>query len=464
MPSYPLRSLGSRFVSALEQLTDGDGLAVAELIPEVEIHQAAEANFASAADAIYTPTVTLWAFVTQCLSRSKSCVSAVACVLVVRTALGLPPCSANTGGYCKARAKLPEALLQRLTYQVGDTMEDQAPDGWRWQRRRVLLADGFESSMLDTSANQAAYPQPKTQKPGLGFPMIRVVVLLTFATASLVGAACGPCAGKKTAETGLLQQLFDRVRRGDVIVADRYYCSYWMVAMLQARGADVVFRMHQRRHYDFRRGRHLGPSDHVVVWTKPPRGPRMDQQTYDAMPDRLTLRELRFRMEQPGYRSREIVVATTLIDDQACPRQQIAELYHRRWHVELDIRSIKRTLQLHHIACKTPAMVRRALWAHFLAYNLVRRSLAQAALAHGRCPRQLSFAGGIQTLEAFRWLLLFCCPQRRQHLRAIVLLALATHEVGDRPGRCEPRRVKRRPKKYAWLNKPRAEARAELLN
>jgi hypothetical protein len=464
MRSYPLCSLGSRFTSALKQLTDGDGLAVADLIPEVEIQQAAGANFAGDAHAIYTPAVTLWAFLTQCLSRSKSCMSAVARVLVLRTALELPPCSANTGAYCKARAKLPEALLERLTYQVGDLVEDQAPDRWRWQGRRVLLADGFESSMHDTPANQAAYPQPKTQKPGLGFPMIRVVVLLTFATASLVGAACGPCAGKKTAETGLLQQLFERLRRGDVIVADRYYCSYWMIAMLQARGADVAFRMHQRRHYDFRRGRRLGRDDHVVAWTKPPRQPWMDQQTYDALPDTLTLRELRFQVKQPGYRSREIVVATTLLDDQTYPHQEIADLYHRRWHVELDIRSIKRTLELHDIACKTPAMVRRALWAHFLAYNLVRRSLAQAALAHGLCPRQLSFAGGMQTLEAFRWLLLFCCQERRQEVRMVVLVALATHQVGDRPGRCEPRRLKRRLKKYGLLFEPRAQARAALLN
>ncbi len=463
MPSYPPVRLGSRFVSALERLTDGDGLPVAELIPAVEIQQAG-ANFGTDSDTIFTPAVTLWAFLTQSLSYSKSCVAAVARVLVLRTALELPPCSANNGAYCKARAKLPETLLERLTYQVGDTVEDQAPDGWRWQRRRVLLADGFETSMLDTPENQAAYPQPTSQKPGLGFPMIRVVVLLSFATASLVGAACGPCAGKKTAETALLQQVVDRVRRGDVIVADRYYCSYWMVALLQTRGADVVFRLHQRRHYDFRRGRRLGPSDHVVVWPKPPRLPWMDEATYAALPDTLTLRELRFRVEQPGCRSREIVVATTLVDGEVYPREEIAELYHRRWHVELDIRSIKRTLQLHHIVCKTPAMVRRTLWVHFLAYNLVRRALAQAAQAHGRLPRQLSFAGGMQTLEAFRWLLLFCSPQRRQEVRMIVLVALATHEVGDRPGRCEPRCVKRRPKKYSFMNKPRAKARAELLN
>jgi putative transposase len=462
MPSYRIVPLGSRFTATLANLTNSDGLPVAELLPDIEVHQAGDANFG--ADAIYTPAVTLWAFLTQSLSRAKSCVSAVARVLVLRTALELPPCSANTGAYCKARAKLSETLLRQLTYQVGDHVEDQAPAAWRWQGRRVLLVDGFESSMLDTPANQAAYPQPKSQQPGLGFPMIRVVVLLTFASASLVGAACGPCAGKKTGETALLQELFERLRPGDVLVADRYYCAYWMIAALLARGAAVAFRMHSRRHYDFRRGRRLGPSDHVVAWIKPPRPAWMDQETYAAMPDTLTLREVRFRVEQPGCRSREIVVATTLTDARCQPKEAIADLYHQRWHVELDIRSIKRTLELHHIACKTPAMVRRALWVHFLAYNLVRRALAEAAQTQGLCPRQLSFAAGVQILEAFRWLLLFASQQRRQEVRTIVLVALATHEVGDRPGRCEPRRVKRRPKKYAWLNKPRAQARAELLN
>ncbi len=213
------------------------------------------------------------------LSIGYSCVAAVARVMVLRIALGLPPCSANTGAYCKARAKLPEDFLRGLTYLVGDAVEDQAPDGWRWRGRRVLLADGCEVTAADTPANQKEYPQPGSQKPGLGFPRIRLVVLLTFATASLVGAACGPHQGQETGETALFRALLDRLRPGDVVVADRYYCSYWMVALLWQRGVDVVFRLHQRRDYDFRRGRRLGRGDHVVAWAKPQRPDWMDQET-----------------------------------------------------------------------------------------------------------------------------------------------------------------------------------------
>jgi hypothetical protein len=359
---------------------------------------------------------------------------------------------------------LSEAFLRRLTYDIGTATEDQAPDAWRWHQRRALLVDGFEATLPDTPENQADYPQPKTQKPGLGFPAIRAVVLLTFATASVVGLAVGPHRGKETGETALFRELLDRLRPGDVVVADRYYCSYFMIALLLARGVDVVFRLHQRRKYDFRRGQRLGGGDHLVVWTKPARPTWMDADQYAALPDTLTMRELRVTVTQPGCRSREIIVATSLVDPDRYAKSDIADLYHQRWHAELDIRAIKQTLRMEQLSCKTPAMVRRELWAHLLGYNAVRRLLAEAARVKGLCPRQLSFAGALQTLEAFRWLLLFTPQPRRQEIQTMVLLAIATHRVGNRPGRCEPRRVKRRPKSYPRLTEPRAQARQRLLN
>ena len=466
MPSYPLLPLGSRFTTTLQAFAHDPGLPFAQALPEAAIQQAADdngLNFAHGPDDVYTPALTLWAFVTQVLSAGKSCVAAVARVMALRIALGLPPCSANTGAYCKARAKLPEDFLKRLTYAAGDAVEDQAPDGWRWRGRRVLLVDGCELTAADTPENQASYPQPNSQKPGLGFPMIRLVVLLTFATASLVGAACGPRQGKETGEPALFRQLFGRLRAGDVVVADRYFCSYWMVALLWQLGVDVVFRLHQCRGYDFRRGRRLGPGDHIVAWPKPERPDWMDQETYARLPDQMTIREVRFRVTTPGYRPEVIVAATTLGDAGRHSKGDIADLYHRRWHVELDIRAIKQTLKMEYLACKTPAMVRRELWAHLLGYNLVRKVMAQAAALCDLSPRQVSFAGAVQTLEAFRWQLLGSGAESRDRVCRAVLLAIGTHEVGDRPGRYEPRRVKRRPKQYRRLQKPRAEARAELL-
>lgn len=466
MSSYPPLPLGSRFTTTLQTFAQQDGLPFATVLREDTIHQTAVdegMTFATDPDDVYTPALTLWAFLTQAMSSGKSCVAAVARVIALRLALDLSACAANTGAYCKARAKLSERFLERLTYQVGDAVEDAAPDQWRWQGRRVLLVDGCELTMPDTPLNQTAYPQPKSQEPGLGFPALRLVVLLTYATACLVGAALGPQQGKKTGETALFRQLLDRLRSGDLVVADRYYCSYWLIALLARRGVDVVFRLHQRRHYDFRRGRQLGPRDHIVTWSKPQRPLWLDEATYQALPDTLTLRELYVQVDQPGYRTKELVIATTLLAAEQPSRADLADLYHQRWHVELDIRSIKQTLRIDMLSCKTPAMIRRELWVHLLGYNLLRKVMAQAAWERGLSPRQLSFAGAMQTLEAFRWLLQFHEPDQEQEITQIVLDAIGAHEVGNRPGRCEPRCVKRRPKPYARLAKPRAAARAELL-
>jgi DDE family transposase len=465
MPFYAPVPFGSRFADAQQLLQDDDPTLLGAL-PDALVQQAAQdtdLHFAEGAEDVFTPTVTLWTFLTQALSGSRSCVAAVARTMVLLVALGRPPCSANSGGYCKARAKLSVAFLQQLTYAVGNGTEDQAPDLWRWQGRRVLLVDGSEVTAADTEANQKVYPQPTTQQPGLGFPMIRLVVLLTFATAALVGAAWGPHAGKETGETALFRQLFDQLRAGDVVVADRYQCSYAMIALVQLTGASAAFRLHQRRDYDFRRGQRLGTGDHIVSWTKPARPEWMDEAQYAQLPATLRIREVRFQVTEPGYRSKEIIVATTLCDAEAYSKAMIADLYHQRWHVELDIRTLKQTLHLEHLRCQTPAMIDRELWVHLLGYNLIRKVMAQAAQPKGWSPRQLSFAGAFQTLEAFRWVLLFGSATRQQEIWGVVLIAVGTHKVGDRPGRCEPRKVKRRPKSYPLLRRPRAEERGQLL-
>ena len=466
MSLYPPPAPRPSFAHTLQDLAQGEGCPFHDLLPQEHIQQiAAEegVHFASGADHVWTPALTVWAFLGQCLSPAKSCVAAVARALVLRVALGLPPCSAATGAYCKARAKLPERFLRRLALEVGRQVEGRAPDAWRFQGRRVLLADGTELSLPDTPANQKEYPQSGAQKPGLGFPQMRLVVLLAFATACLLGCATGPCKGKETGETALFRSLLEEIGRGDVVVADRYYCSYWMIALLLRRGADACFRLHQRRKYDFRRGRRLGRGDHVVTWSKPPRPEWMDEDTYASLPDTLTIREVRFVVSEPGCRSREVIVATTLTDARAYRKADIEGLYHQRWHVELDIRSVKQTLKMDILSCKTPEMARKEVWVHLLAYNLVRKLMAEAAWASHTTPRRLSFAGAVQTWNAFRWVLLFSEGQRRSDLVRAVLLAIGTHAVGDRPGRWEPRKVKRRPKGYARMTRPRAQERAELL-
>jgi Transposase DDE domain len=224
-----------------------------------------------------------------------------------------------------------------------------------------------------------------------------------------------------------------------------------------------VFRQHQRRASDFRRGVHLGPQDHVVVWAKPKRPDWLDEATYQALPETLTVRELRARVAVAGYRTKDVTVVTTLVDASAYPKDDIAELYRARWHVELDLRSLKTQLRLDILRCKTPAMVRKEIWAHFLAYNLTRRLMAAAAQEQGVRPRYLSFMAAVQTLNEFRWLLLTAAAEARGVYVRALWVAVASHAVGDRPERCEPRAVKRRPKPLRYLNEPRAAARAKLV-
>jgi putative transposase len=467
MAFYIPRGLGSRFTTLLRSYAQDKGLPFASVLTEEQIQQTAVeegVTFGAGADCVYTPTVTLWALVGQFLSTERNCVFAVGRVIALLLALRREPCSAETGAYCKARAKLPEPFLRRVTCDVGNGVEDKAPATWRWHKRRVLLVDGMEINLDDTPANQAAYPQQASRRPGLGFPIIRAVVLLGFATAVITGAAFGPHKGKRTGETALFRQLLDQLRAGDIIVADRYYCSYFMIALLQQNGQDAAFRLHQLRHYNFRRGRHLGRNDHIVSWRRPQRPSWMDEATYASMPKTLTIREVRITVDEPGCRTQQLVVATTLLNHRLYSTADIADLYHQRWQVELDLRSIKQTLGMKFIHCKTPAMARKVLWAHLLGYNLVRKVAAQAAWEHDLTPRQISFAGTVHVLQAFRDQLLTSTTDEGLCIYEALFDVVATHYVGDRPGRVEPRRLKRRYDKYPRLRFPRAQERAALIN
>lgn len=458
----------SRFGLVLQSFLQHRGLPFAEALPEETIQQAfddAGVSFGQGEGDVYTPALTLWAFLSQVLFKDeqRSCLAAVARVLVLQVALGQKPCSDDSGAYCRARAKLPVAIIRRLTVQVADSCEQQVPGEWLWKGRHVHLVDGSTVSMPDTAANQAEYPQPTTQQPGLGFPIARVVVLLSLATAMIKDMAMGPYAGKETGETALLRELLERFQSGDILLADRYYCSYFMIALFLERGIDFVARLHQARTADFRRGRRLGPGDHIVEWLRPAKPEWMDQETYERMPESIRVREVEVQVQQPGFRVDSLVVGTTLTDADQYSRDDLAELYHRRWLVELDIRPLKITLALDVLRCKTPEMVRREFWTGLLAYNLIRQTLLQAALQAGCSPRQLSFAAALQKIAASWNTILVCQEATVLLLIAVHLGDLATHPVGDRPDRVEPRAIKRRPKPQRLLMQPRRQARAALL-
>lgn len=463
MPFYRHPSTDATFRQFLNGFVQADGLPFRDVLTTTQIEQTATAenvSFGTGATDVYSVALTLWAFIAQVLSEQKSCVAAVARVLVLLTILGREPCNAGTGAYCKARAKLTERFLQRLACDVGRQLEDESPHAWRWHGHRVVMVDGSTMSMPDTPDNQKAYPQSRSQKAGVGFPLMRWVALLGLATGSVLGAAFGPWRGKQTGESALFRTLLDSLREGDVLVADRYYCSYWLVALAMARGVQVVFRKHQLRHTDFRTGRRLGHNDHIVTWSKPARPPWMEQADYEALPATLSLREVRKQVATPGCRVQELVVITTLLDLNAYTLADILDLYHQRWHAEIDLRSIKTHMKMEILRCQSPAMVRKEIWAHLLAYNLVRKVMAQAAEQQECTPRQLSFAGAVQTLNEFRTLLLSVPEAQLPELRDKILQAIASHPVGNRPDRWEPRKVKRRPKGYSRMTMSRAEERA----
>jgi putative transposase len=465
MPFYSFQAIQRSFLQH-------DGLPFAEVLSEETIQQISNDAGLPAIEGdandgvVYSTAVTLWAFLSQVLHHKaqRSCAAAVARVVVLCVALGREPCADNTGAYCRARARLPLVLVKRLTYHVADMAEAQVPECWLWKRKHVHLIDGTTVSTPDTATLQAQYPQPSAQKPGLGFPLIRMVVLLSLATAMVRGMAPGPYAGKETGETALFRQLFDRLKPGDVVLADRYYCSYFMIALLRALGVDAVMRLHQRRSSDFQRGRRLGHGDHLVTWVRPERPDWMDQETYDRMPASIDVREVHVQVNQPGFRVESLVVVTTLIDADAYTSEDLAELYHQRWLIELDIQTLKITLGIDVLRCKTPAMVAKEIWTCLLAYNLIRQSMLQAALLAELSPRQISFTATMQKIAASWTVILLSDEELARTMIDVHLRHLATHIIGNRPGRVEPRAIKRRPKPHRLLTEPRAQARAALLN
>ena len=431
-------------------------LILARVVDSEDIARAVAEEVGKTRDRLFTPVVTLAVFLSQLLSDDHTCLPAVTRLLAWRTARGLPACSADTGGYCKARQRLPEALLPRLARDTANGLQDNAPEAWLFHGRRVILADGSAASMPDTPENQAEYPQHTLQKPGCGFPIARIVVLISLATGCVLDAAIGAGKGKLTGEMALIRTLHGRLKSGDIVLADSYYSSFDEVVTLAGMGVDVVMRQHGGRRSDFRRGTRLGREDHLVEWHRSRNRPGwMTREEFAALPRVLVMREIKVRVDKRGFRTKVLVVVTTLLDPEAFPRQELAGLYRARWHAELDIRSIKQTLKMDVLRCKTPAMVRKEIWGHFLVYNLIRGVMAEAASAHGVLPRELSLQGARQTVAGFRAELARADGELAVVLRSAALRAIASHRVGDRPDRVEPRVVKRRPKAYPRMHESR---------
>ena len=457
------QAIPTTLAAGVESLGEADLLPFHELLDADMVDEALKAEKVRFNRCIYSPIVTLCLFLSQVIDPDHSCRASVARLIAWRVFKGLPPCDEDTGTYCDARKRLPTAVVRRLVHETARRGAAEAPESWLWKGRRVYLVDGTTVSMPDTPANQAAFPQSRTQKRGVGFPIARLTVLIALWTGLAREMAMGPYKGKETGETALFREMLDALEAGDVVVGDRCFSSYFMLAELSRRGVDGAFRMHQRRKADFRRGRILGRGDHVVRWIKPERPDWMSEADYARYPDVMCIRELRYKISVPGYRASDLTVTTTLLDAEAYPASELATLYGGRWHIETDLRSIKCDMKMDVLRCKTPEMVEKEVWIHLLGYNLIRRMMSKAAAEAGVTPREVSFKGALQTMTAFQDALRWADKEERPRLWAALLAAIGGHRVGDRPGRVEPRAIKRRPKPHKLLTVPRREARKRLL-
>jgi hypothetical protein len=432
------------------------GLPFAEVLTEDQVRGALREHGARYRDRVFGPVTTIWGFLSQVLSDDHSCRDAVARVIAHRAARRLPPCSPSTASYCNARGRVPTGVLRALARRAADELLAGAPDGWRWRDRRVFIADGSNVSMPDTPANQAAYPQVYNQQPGLGFPLARVAVLLSLATGACHDLAIAPYKGKGTGETTLLRQMYGALRPGDVVVADAVFDNFFLASELRARGVDLVARRKYARAGS--RVARRDPGGVVLVWRRPQKPRGMTGEQYRAYPKTLRMRQVAVDARAANNRADRFHVISTILDPKV-GGPEIAGLYERRWQGEVDIRSLKSAMRMDILRCQTPGMVEKELWAHLLAYNLLRTVMAVAAAEHGLEPREVSFTGAKQAVAAFAPKLEAAGPEDRPRLVEALLAVVAYHRVGDRPGRWEPRARKRRAEHATRLTQPRPVAR-----
>lgn len=430
-----------------------DAYSFFNLLTSPELLDRVESLLPEHRERLFPPTETLSMFLSQALSADRSCQRAVNDASVKRLIGGLPVCSTHTGGYCRARARLPLSMPATLARHTGQTMSQGGSSAWHWHGHPVRLVDGTTVAMPDTAANQALYPQPRSQKPGLGFPLARVVGLICLGSGAVLDAALGGYRGKGNDEQALLRSQLDTLQSGDLLLGDAYFATYFLLCALRERGVEAVFEQQgaRARVTDFRCGQRLGARDHLIELHKPRLKPDwMTDAQYAGAPETLTVREL-----ATGGK----ILVTTLLCPKRTPKADLKALYRERWHVELDFRHIKTTLGMETLSCKTPAMAQKEIWVYLLAYNLIRLMMAQAATLAECPPRTLSFKHTLQLWMAWGQQGIRSVPEDKLH---VLFVLIAEQRVANRPGRIEPRAVKRRPKPFPLLTEPREIAREKV--
>jgi hypothetical protein len=401
----------------------------------------------------YSVRRTWWCFLWQMLQRQATCRQVVRQLQAMLVLEGRPAVDEGTSAYCQARARLPEALLQAALNLSAQAAAGRIAPGGGLQGRPVKVLDGTTVPLPDTPDNQAAYPQPLSQKPGCGFPLLHLLVVWSARGGAVLDYAKGD---HHHSEMRLLHQLGSALVPQDIVIYDRAAGNYVACARLAAGGLDLISRVACRR-IDWRRGRRLGPQERLVQWKKSRQpAPYLTAAEWAALPEEITVRVIRVRVKQKGFRTRDVALVTTLLDAAAYPAGEITAAYLRRWRLEMCLDDLKTTLGLDALRCHSPAMVHREVLTLLIAHNLVRAVMAEAATTHTVALERVSFTGSLHALRC-------CCaacaqtthPALHHILWAHLLRLIATDQVPLRPDRWEPRVVKRRPKAYPRLSRPR---------
>ncbi len=437
------------------------GLPFKELLPSDVIEQTLRELKIRYYKRLFDPVVTLWAFLSQVLDTDKSCHNAVSKVIAYLAEAGVEIPSTDTSAYCQARARLPEKLLENLLSRAAQNIEEEVTIEHLWCGRNVLVIDGSTVSMPDTVENQKAYPQPKSQKDGCGFPIAKIGVIFSLAT----GAAIAICIDVlNTHDIKLARILYKFLNPLDILLGDRAFCAYADLVAIKKLECDALFRKHQARPTSMRKGKIVGDCDKLVIWYKPQRCPKgLSKDEFDALPQTITVREIYYYIVIPGFRTERVSLITTLLDARTYSTLEIVSLYGQRWDVELDLRHLKTTLGMDVLRCKTPSMVRKEIYVYLLAYNLLRSLMWSAGTTYGTPPLRLSLQGSRHHLNNFMTQLLAAPNTKGERIYRTLLKVIAHKAVPLRPGRSEPRVRKRRSKAYPLMTKSRHELREQLL-
>jgi hypothetical protein len=402
-----------------------------------------------------------WAWLAQILESNASCSKAVSLIQAWSRAAGLTVPSGRTGGYCQARGRIRLEFLRTVHERILGTLASSVRASDLWHGHVVKAIDGTSFQLLDTQPNQRDYPQPGGQKAGCGFPTMGVVGVLNLSHGGWEGFETCPHTAHDSA---VAPRLLKHVESGDILLGDRAFCSYELIVRLRLRGVHAVMRLHQSRHrkLDWRKGDKLGANERLVIWEKPryqPAGSTLDPEAWKALPETLALRYIRLGYEDRNGCKRMLVVATTLLDPVEYEAHKVADLYARRWDIELKLRDLKTTLGMERLGVRTPGMAHRTLWMMVIAHNLLRGLMQRAAIEANRPLVHMSFKGVMDHAVASHesYLVHRHHPRRLTAHHAEVIETCGGKTIDPRPGRREPRALKRRPKNYPLLTSPRGE-------